>query len=463
MFVPSKGFIGTKPGYVFSTVKGKTGYYPDPLISSSSLSSDPPSSKRRKANDTTTIPVSTLKTFKSSILTLEKLTNSNLTSRSNSTDPSSYIESETDLYLHLQSLLPLFSSIDPDFFTLNILETLVGLSTHDNSDIVEPCLELIKTCIEFDSVIEKLEELGFSEVCVTNLSRLKNPETTLNLLEDIPYKIKDKKLYNWCVKSKKGGEVLSVWVMEMGEEIGEILGEDDGMLVWYHGSIENGEDVGEAILASTVNSWKSKMVEFEGIELMLRWIGEGRGSAVMILNNLIYDEASARRVVKSSGLKPLFKILLQKLKTSRSSDSTTRSKSWKRTEERTIVNIIWSLSKYLKEGEECERFYAKFVEGEGRYIERLIEILTLWDERGRTKAKSYLISEEAEADEDDGLDIESEAKSRSIDGGLDTFYYGCEVLARVMKRSKRCWGWAKEGLSVRGGGVSWIKDGCREM
>lgn len=37
------------------------------------------------------------------------------------------------------------------------------------------------------------------------------------------------------------------------------------------------------------------MVEFEGIELMLRWIGEGRGSAVMILNNLIYDEVSQTR------------------------------------------------------------------------------------------------------------------------------------------------------------------------
>ena len=37
------------------------------------------------------------------------------------------------------------------------------------------------------------------------------------------------------------------------------------------------------------------------------------------------------------------------------------------------------------------------------------------------------------------------------------------MLAIIMKKDKKIWAAVIEAVKVRGGGVSWIKDGCREM
>ncbi|GMH82428.1 hypothetical protein TrST_g12472 [Triparma strigata] len=466
MFTPSKTFAGPKPGLVFTTVNSKTGYYPDPLLNSNA---EPSSKKRRtgspdttstSASTSTSISTSTLKSFKSSLLTLETLTNANLSARSLSSDPSTYIPSETSLYLHLLSLLPLFKSLDPDFFIPTILPTLIGLCTHDNSDIVTPSLELISSTIEFEGTIETLQSNNFADILVSNLPRMSSTELTFTLLDSVPYTTPSPLLYDYCTKNQTGSDALTDFLLSQDPKTVHEIVKDDSLLKWYHTSTD-GEDVFQSILTCVRTDWKGVCIECEGIELFVLHLEKNkRGSALIILNNLLEDEKACVRFIKSSGLKVLFKILLNKFKTTRGGD---RTKSWRKSELRTAINILWSLAKYLPEGIERERYLSKFIENEFTALERVVEVIVEYDGIGRKCMKKYLVSKEAEADEEDGEDLEGEARRRGIDGGLDTYFYGCEMLAIIMKKDKKIWAAVIEAVKVRGGGVSWIKDGCREM
>ena len=90
-----------------------------------------------------------------------------------------------------------------------------------------------------------------------------------------------------------------------------------------------------------MTSFRSSIIANEGIELMIRSISLLGGQGLLILNNLIHDKESAKRVVTAGGLKVVFKVLMNKIKTEREGK---RGKGWKREEEVRSVPIFCSFS-----------------------------------------------------------------------------------------------------------------------
>jgi beta-catenin-like protein 1 len=226
-FSPSPFFAGAKHGYVYSTRKGKTGYYRD--ASSLSSNGDEPASKKQRTTTTTTTMSSnggggdilasheaaaagrtiltlTLSGIKQTTLALEKAITENSSKRSHhSNSPADYLDSEMALYDLIVAIKDTWPALDSNLHQvlvdLSVWSSIIGLTTHENADIANAAVTTLAEMVDADDAAsqdscvlgDNILENAALPILALNLFRLKNGDledekgiaSTLQLVESL--------------------------------------------------------------------------------------------------------------------------------------------------------------------------------------------------------------------------------------------------------------------------------------
>ncbi|GMH57591.1 hypothetical protein TrRE_jg7305 [Triparma retinervis] len=212
----------------------------------------------------------------------------------------------------------------------------------------------------------------------------------------------------------------------------------------------------------------------EGVELCSRILcGRGHAGlgAMRVVATLVAGTGGAEEFADKGGIKIVGRIFMgrgkPKLKTGLKEGKKLKreKRNWERGIEEKAVEIVYLMTRYLKGGKEREykeRMVAKFLETECERCERVVEIMIREDERMREAEVKYLRSEEADEDEELGLDVEARAVGVKMEKGGATYFQASAIAGWICQNSKTGFGAVKEALSVRGSGMTLVKEGVKE-
>ncbi|KAJ3017236.1 hypothetical protein HKX48_003657 [Thoreauomyces humboldtii] len=428
-----------------------------------------------------------LPTLKKMILKFEKVINKNQDLRVRfADDPIKFIESEADLDEEIKNMHA--ASVAPELYgtlvSLGTHVTMLGLLSHENTDISIAAVELINELTDDDLVAEAEEEAeegmrvlvkAFIEndalsLLVQNLNRLNEAQTedrqgvfnTLSVVENfisidpdiseqvvanttlLTYLLQRIRAKMFDSNRQYASELLAVLMQKSRPnrlKLGE-LGGIDTLLRVLSGykrrdpkdpdeieMMENLFDVLCAVLAEP--EIKALFLEGEGIELMLLMIKEkklSRMRAFKVLSHAILGVAGApscAHFVEIFGLKTLFPAFMRKgLKSYKK-----EYKSFSESEENEyIVSTLASLFKSLTSLEARERLMLKFLEGDHEKVDRLLQIHEQYF--ARVKAADATIAKRKAAREEEDLD-DDEKEAADEDDFLDRLNAGVFTLQLV--------------------------------
>ena len=218
----------------------------------------------------------------------------------------------------------------------------------------------------------------------------------------------------------------------------------------------------------------SAFLDGDGVELVIRCLKEKThaGCSGLKLLEFFGDDdiykVAAERLITAGSLKYLFPILgstrypkpapIHKI-------SIKAKRKWLYKLQVQTIRILYALTFQLDNNspeEAVPRFISKFVDGDLKYCDRLVELLLEYDEQARKAEYNFYRSEiEENIDQEDQVTLAAfEAK---LSGGGYISRYLAAITAYICANSKRCHERVLENLKMHKSGMGLIKDTLKEF
>jgi len=383
-------------------------------------------------------------------------------------EPVKFLNSEVELHDAIQDLRVIATSPDfyPDFVALGCVQSLLGLLSHENTDVAVAVVDLLQEMTDVDTLNDSSEEATeslvnalitnqVSALLIQNMERLNEGvreesdgiHNTLSIVENLiefrPQVIckeiaQESGLLTWLVKKLKvkvpfdnnklyASEILSILLQNEPENrkaLVELSGSPmDSMLqqlAYYkrhnpttaeeQEMMENLFDCLCSLLLHHPN--RDRFLKGEGLQLMNLMLREkkvSRNGALKVLNHaLIGPEGrdNCHKFIDILGLRTIFPLFMKTPKKSK------RTVSAEEHEEH-VISIVASLMKNCR-GPQRQRMLAKFTENDHEKVERLMEMHFKFLDRV-TETEQEIAKEGSEDDMD-----QDEMYLRRLSGGLFT-------------------------------------------
>ncbi|KAL6874866.1 Catenin-beta-like protein [Trichoderma novae-zelandiae] len=401
--------------------------------------------------------------LKKTVLNLEKLITKNSELRARFEDqPHKFIDSEAELDAEIKnlSLLAEASHLYGEFVKLGSAASLVGLLTHDNTDIAIDAIEIIGELTDDDVVTESeqwdtlvgaLIDSDLLSLLVSNLSRFNEDDESdrngvyhsLSVLENLSSQkavatrmCEEDDLLKWLLQriqrtespvtqnKQYAAEILAILVQAAPENREKLVSLDiiDTMLQlvapYRRRDPEKGGPEEEFVenlfecLTCLVDTpaGRAKFLEAEGTELCLILIKESKMAkhpSLRLLDHATAGTASAeicQRIVESGGLKTTFTL-------------------FNKTQDQRLVgpllSIFSSMLRFLPaDAAERIRLLAKFVEKEYEKTARLVKLHRDYTTRIKAAEEAHRQEAAAARSGDAEEDLQIQLLSRKMDAGL---------------------------------------------
>ncbi|KAF3341270.1 beta-catenin-like protein 1 [Carex littledalei] len=418
-----------------------------------------------------------LRAAKKLVISFERRLRENLEARMKHPDrPDRFADSEVALHEELDRLRTLAGAPElyPDLISLNLFPPLVGLLSHDNSDIATDTVSLLSDLTDADEDLDDpapaialadcLVENNTLELLVQNLTRLSESDTdeanavhsTLAVIENLielkpavaEMVCERTKLLRWLlgrIKTREfdankqyASEMLAILLQNSvsnQKRFGQINGVD-GILqaVSFYKSrdpkssdeeemLENLFDCLCCLLMPVEN--KEKFMKSEGVELMIIIMKQKKtayGSAIRALDFAMTKYPPAcERFVDVLGLKTVFSAFMGKLPIGKKN-----KESYQEELEERLISLIASLFGGVTRGSRRDRLLSKFVENECEKIDRLMEFYIRYSDRVKAETERFnkLELDDLEMDED-------EQYIRKLEAGLYTLQLIAVILGHI--------------------------------
>ncbi|KAJ9685068.1 hypothetical protein PVL29_017196 [Vitis rotundifolia] len=420
----------------------------------------------------TTVEVLDLKTLKKLVLAFERRLRDNIEARLKYPDqPDKFADSEIELHEEMQRLKTLAGGPElyPDLVNLNVIPSILGLLSHDNSDIAVDVVGLLQDLTDEDVLedndeparvlVDALIENNVLELLVQNLTRLSESDpdemaavyATLSTLENL-IEVKPAvaemvcertKLMRWLLGKIKvrefdsnkqyASEILAILLQNSAanqRRLGQMNGVDvvlqavamyksrDPKTADEEEMVENLFDCLCCLLMPLEN--KERFVRAEGVELMIIIMKQKKlayGSAIRALDFAMTKYPPAcERFVDVLGLKTAFAAFMGKIPMSKKN----KKERYQEELEERIISLIASLFGGILRGSRRDRLLSKFVENECEKIDRLMELYIRYSDRvkAETERMNQIKLDDLEMDED-------ERYNRRLEAGLYTLQVSC--------------------------------------
>lgn len=434
------------------------------------------------------VEVIDVRRLKKLVLGFERKLRDNLEARMKFVDqPEKFMESEVDLDEEVKKLHALAANPDlyPELVRLGSVPSVLGLLSHDNTDIAMSVVTLLSDLTDEDVIgesdepalvlVDALVENNALELLVQNLSRMDETDSdeaaavfnTLSIIENMT-EVKPAvaelvcertKLLRWILNRIKlrefdsnkfyASEILAILLQSSvanQKRLGQLNGVDTLLqAVAFYKSRDPKTAEEEEMLENLFNSLcsvvmpmenKDRFVKAEGVELMIIIMKQKRlayGAAMKALDfAMTRCPAACERFVDVLGLKTLFAAFMGKIPVKGKHKG---DRNQEEIEER-VISIISSLFGGLTRGSRRERLLSKFIENEFEKIDRLMELYLRYADRVKAESKRL---DELNADEDAEMD-EDEKYLAKLEAGL----YTLQLLALTMAHI-----WASENAGMR--------------
>jgi len=409
------------------------------------------------------------------LLAFEKKTTKNQELRIKFPDqPEKFMESEMELHDALQEMhhVATVPNLYPLLVELNSVSSMLGLLSHENTDISVATVDLLQELTDVDNMGESesganslIQSLLDNQVCsllVSNLERLNESvkeeadgvHNTLSIVENIvefkPEICKDVAsagFMNWLIKKLKvkipfddnklyGSEILSI-LLQSEPENRLMFGQLDAIdsllqqLAYYKRhdpnqaeEIELMENLFDCLCSLLLeNENRDKFLRGEGLQLMnlmLREKKKSRAGALKVLSHALTGSEGADNCIKFVdilGLRTLFPLFMKTPKRSKRAGVSAEEH-----EEHTI-SILASLFKNVapgnNAGKQRERILGKFTENDHEKVDRLMELHDKY--LAKVQESDAEIEDEVKTLEGTEAELsDEEIYLKRLDGGLFT-------------------------------------------
>lgn len=425
-----------------------------------------------------TVQVMDVRALKKMVLAFERRLRDNLEARMKYVDhPDKFADSELELHEELVRLKALAGAPElyPELVHLNAIPSIVGLLTHENTDIAVDVVGLIQDLTDEDVVedsdeaaqvlVDALVENNTLELLVQNLARLDEGDpdesaavystlaTIENMIEVRPAvseSVCEKtKLMRWLLTRIKprefdsnkqyATEILAILLQSSAanqRRLGQMNGVDTVLqaVALYKSRDPKSGDEEEMVenlfdcLCSLVMPVENKerFVKAEGVELMIIIMKQKKsayGSAMRALDFAMTKFPPAcERFVDVLGLKTLFAAFMGKIPVSKRN----QGERYKEELEERIISLTASLFDGLSRGSRKERLLSKFVENEFEKVDRLMELYIRYADRVKAEIErmDQLQLDDLELDDD-------ERYNRKLESGLYTLQLIAVILGHL--------------------------------
>ncbi|KAK6344802.1 hypothetical protein TWF718_006756 [Orbilia javanica] len=430
-------------------------------------------------------------------LNFEKKINKNAEMRAKfEDDPSKFMESEAELDIEIKNLAVLAEhpELYEEFANMGCLGSLVGLLSHENTDIAIAVVQIIGELTDdeveadpdqWNVLVNTMIDAQLLDMLTQNLDRLReeNDEDrngiyhTLSVFENLASQqavservVKETKVLGWLLERIKvkespvsqnkqyAAEILSILVQSSAQNRKRLI-EIDGVDVllqllspYRKRDPAKGDDEEELfenmfdalICLADEKEGKEKLVEAEGVELCLIMLREGKmskGRALRLIDHAcsgLFGGVVCEQFVEAQGLKTIFGSFMKK-------------QNAQVTEH--LLGIFASLLRNLPADSAPRiRTLAKFVEKD---YEKLVKIMSLRDDYSRkvSAANREIAAERQQATEEEIEEREDEWDLRRLDAGLFCFQILDQIISWLVaeddgarKRATELLGKSKKSL-----------------
>ncbi|XP_043696130.1 beta-catenin-like protein 1 [Telopea speciosissima] len=424
------------------------------------------------------VEVLDLRTLKKIVLSFERRLRDNLEARLKYPDqPERFADSEVELHDEIDKLKILAGGPElyPELVNLNTIPSILGLLSHDNTDIAIDVVGLLQDLTDEDvledndeparTLVDSLIENNALELLVQNLGRLNESDpdemtAIYNTLATIENMIEVKpavaelvcertKLLRWLLGKIKvrefdsnkqyASEILAILLQNSTanqKRLGQMNGVDvvlqavalyksrDPRTSDEEEMLENLFDCLCCLLMPMEN--KERFLNAEGVELMIIIMKQKKsayGSAIRALDFAMTKYPPAcERFVDVLGLKTAFAAFMGKIPVNKKN----KKESYQEELEERIISLIASLFGGIVRGSRRERVLSKFVENECEKIDRLMELFLRYSDRvkAETERLNRLEFDDLEMDEE-------ERYNRKLESGLYTLQLIAVILGHV--------------------------------
>ena len=381
-------------------------------------------------------------------------------------EPTKFLTSEVELHDSIQELRVIATAPElyPDFVQLECVQSLLGLLSHENTDIAVAVVDLLQELTDIDALneseegtealISSLISNQVSALIIQNLDRLNESvreesdgiHNTLAIVENlvefrpqICKEVAEVGLLTWLVKKLKvkvpfdnnklyASEILSILLQnepENRKSFADLPGSPlDSMLqqlAYYkrhnpntaeeQEMMENLFDCLCSLLLHSPN--RDRFLKGEGLQLMNLMLREkkvSRNGALKVLNHaLIGPEGkdNCAKFIDILGLRTIFPLFMKTPKKSQRKGVSAEE------HEEHVISIVASLLKNCR-GPQRQRLLSKFTENDHEKVERLMEMHFKFLDKVTTTEQ--LLAQEGLNQEED----EEEMYLRRLSGGLFT-------------------------------------------
>lgn len=425
-----------------------------------------------------TVQVMDVRAMKKMVLAFERRLRDNLEARMKYVDnPDKFADSELELHEELVRLKALAGAPElyPELVHLNTIPSIVGLLSHENTDIAVDVVGLIQDLTDEDVVgdsdeaaqvlVDALVENNALELLVQNLARLDEGDpdeaaavystlaTIENMIEVRPAvseSVCEKtKLLRWLLTRIKprefdgnkqyATEILAILLQSSAanqRRLGQMNGVDTVLqaVALYKSRDPKSGDEEEMVenlfdcLCSLVMPVENKerFVKAEGVELMIIIMKQKKsayGSAMRALDFAMTKFPPAcERFVDVLGLKTLFAAFMGKIPVNKRN----QGEKYKEELEERIISLTASLFDGLSRGSRKDRLLSKFVENEFEKVDRLMELYIRYADQVKAEIErmDQLQLDDLELDDD-------ERYNRKLESGLYTLQLIAVILGHL--------------------------------
>jgi len=388
--------------------------------------------------------------------------------------PDKFMVSEMELHDGVRELqnVSTVPHMYPTMVELNCVSTLLGLLSHENTDIAVAAVEVLQELTDVDTMNESDEgaealmtALNENQICsllVSNLERLDESvkeesdgvhntlaiiENLVELKPEICKEVAEAGFINWLIKKLKvrvpfdenklyASEILSI-LLQTEPENRKLFGELDAIdnllqqLAYYKRhdptqseETEMMENLFDALCSLLLeNDNRDRFLKGEGLQLMclmLREKKKSRSGALKVLSHALTGLEGTESCVKFVdilGLRTLFPLFMKTPARNKRSGVSSEEH-----EERT-VSILASLLKNVTStnnaGKQRERILVKFTENDHEKVDRLMELHDKY--LSKVEASDQELEDEIKTLEGTEAELsEEEIYMKRLDGGLFT-------------------------------------------
>merc|ERR1719225_1061840 len=427
------------------------------------------------------------------------------------------MESEMELHDAVQEMLHIATvpNLYPILVELNCVPSMLGLLSHDNTDIAVGVVNLLQELTDVDTMTESevganslIQSLLENQVCsllVNNLERLDESvkeesdgvHNTLSIVENIvefkPEVCKDVAgagFMNWLIKKLKvkvpfddnklyASEILSI-LLQNDPANRMMFGELDAIdsllqqLAYYKRhdpnqaeEIELMENLFDCLCSLLLeNDNRERFLQGEGLQLMnlmLREKKKSRSGALKVLSHALTGSEGTDNCIKFVdilGLRTLFPLFMKTpSRTKRAGVSSEEH------EERTVsilATLLKNVTSANNAGKQRERILIKFTENDHEKVDRLMELHDKY--LAKVEAADNELEDEIRTLEGTEAELsEEEIYMKRLEAGLFTLqlvdYIMLEICACAASSVKQR---VMQTLNMKGGSAKMVRDVVRE-